>query len=140
MSKFVDLTGQKFSKLTVIERVENHKNGKIQYLVECNCKYHTRFIVIGENLKSGTTTKCKKCRVWNYNDLTGMEFGLWRVLERVKNKNKQIYYLCECQCENKTLREVLGNSLMRGRSKSCGCENYKNITGKKSVIDSDINF
>lgn len=30
--------------------------------------------------------------------------------------------LCECSCENKTRREIYINSLLDGKSKSCGCK------------------
>ena len=53
----------------------------------------------------------------NLMDLTGKEFGRWKVIKYSGNKK----WLCECSCENKTVREVDGNSLKRGLSKSCGC-------------------
>lgn len=56
-----------------------------------------------------------------YIDLTGRYFGRLFVLNRIENKNKQTYWLCECQCENKTLKEVRGSHLKSGRIKSCGC-------------------
>lgn len=37
MGKFIDLTGQKFERLRVIERAENAKNGRVQWLCECRC-------------------------------------------------------------------------------------------------------
>lgn len=49
MGNFQDLTGQKFGRLTVIERVENNKYGSAQWLCECECG--TRSIVTTGNLK-----------------------------------------------------------------------------------------
>jgi hypothetical protein len=131
MGIFKNLTGQIFGKLTVIKKIENHQNGKIQYLCECSCKFHTQINVIGENLKSGNTTKCTKCREWKFNDLTEQQYGLWKVIKRVEDNKRGTVWLCECQCENKTLKNVLGNSLVLGKSKSCGCLTYKSIVGKK---------
>lgn len=37
MAKFVDLTGKKFNKLTVIKRIKTRKNNMIYYLVRCHC-------------------------------------------------------------------------------------------------------
>lgn len=54
-------------------------------------------------------------------DLTGQKFGRWTVIKRVQNKGKQPYWLCQCNCENHTLKEVKGASLRNGQSKSCGC-------------------
>ena len=37
MGKFIDLTGQKFGKLTVIKRVENDKFKNVMWLCRCEC-------------------------------------------------------------------------------------------------------
>ena len=55
-------------------------------------------------------------------DLTGMTFGRLKVIERVENhKNRHVMWLCECQCEEKTLRVVDSEHLLSGHTKSCGC-------------------
>lgn len=56
MTKPIDLTGQKFSKLTVIERAENSKSGKTRWLCECDCGGKT--VVSSGNLKSGAVKSC----------------------------------------------------------------------------------
>lgn len=57
IGKFKDLTGQRFGRLTVIERAESKsKNNKIMWLCKCDCgNYHT---TISHNLTSGL---CKSC-------------------------------------------------------------------------------
>lgn len=50
------------------------------------------------------------------NDLTGQIFSRWSVLSYDKISSK---YECICSCGTK--RHVLGKSLQRGTSKSCGC-------------------
>ena len=52
-------------------------------------------------------------------DLTGQKFNRWRVIERVENRGKTPYWLCQCECG--TIKEVRGKSLRHGYSKSCGC-------------------
>lgn len=65
----------------------------------------------------------KKCK-----DLTGLFFGKWEVIERVKNKKGKVYWLCKCECG--TIRPVAGHSLTKGISLSCGCEtHFQNIAG-----------
>ena len=54
-------------------------------------------------------------------DLTGQTFGRWRVLGRGENRGNEITWICKCACPKGTIREVSGNSLRRGVSKSCGC-------------------
>lgn len=59
----------------------------------------------------------------NLIDLTGQTFGLWTVLEYShKDHRSQHRWLCECSCEAKTQRKVIGNTLRDGRSTSCGCK------------------
>lgn len=54
-------------------------------------------------------------------NLTGMIFGKWLVLKRSEKRKKGTYWVCECQCENKTIREVISDNLTSGKSKGCGC-------------------
>ena len=60
MGKLIDLTGQRFGKLVVVKRAENHvsPNGfqKVQWLCQCDCGNMT--IVSGGNLRNGTTKSC----------------------------------------------------------------------------------
>lgn len=61
MAKFKDLQGQKFGRLTVLERVansqrtENHRP-RTQWLCVCDCGKQT--VVRSENLVAGTTLSC----------------------------------------------------------------------------------
>ena len=52
-------------------------------------------------------------------DLTGKRFGRWIVLEKTDNKSGKVAWLCKCDCGTK--KKIIGNSLKRGDSKSCGC-------------------
>lgn len=56
MPKLKDLTGIKFNRLTVIERVENDKHGKARWLCECDCGNFTT--ASSGDLKSGNTKSC----------------------------------------------------------------------------------
>lgn len=53
-------------------------------------------------------------------DLTGRKFGRWKVLNfSHMNRHKNTCWLCECECGKRNT--VIGTSLTRGHSKSCGC-------------------
>ena len=56
MSKFIDLTGQKFGRLTVIGRADKNKGGQWKWNCKCECGKPT--IVIAGNLKNGHTKSC----------------------------------------------------------------------------------
>lgn len=57
---FVDLTGQRFGKLTVIEQVEHHRTSggysKVQWKCQCDCG--NIVTVLADSLKSGNTKAC----------------------------------------------------------------------------------
>ena len=53
---FISLVGQKFGKLTVLERVENNRFNHVCWKCQCECGSIT--IVDGTNLKNGNTTSC----------------------------------------------------------------------------------
>lgn len=54
--KLIDLTGQKFGRLTVIKRVENNNNNKVCFLCKCDCG--NTIVVTGSRLKTGNTKSC----------------------------------------------------------------------------------
>lgn len=56
MGKFIDLTGQKFGRLTAIERTDNNKYNHTCWLCRCECL--TECIVEGYRLTSGHTQSC----------------------------------------------------------------------------------
>ena len=58
MSKLIDLTGQKFEKLEVIQRMDNNKLGHHMWLCRCDCNNKNEVIVLGYSLKSGNTKSC----------------------------------------------------------------------------------
>ena len=59
-------------------------------------------------------------------DLTGQTFGRWYVLERAEDYvdskgNHYVQWKCQCQCKDKTIKNIIMSRLTRGTSKSCGC-------------------
>lgn len=60
-------------------------------------------------------------------DLTGKRFGDLTVigLDGVREKygKKRTYWLCRCDCGKEKV--ILGNTLVSGLNKSCGCQRYR---------------
>lgn len=56
MSKLIDLTGQRFGKLVVLERAENTNRNQARWRCQCDCGKIT--VVIGSNLRRGDTCSC----------------------------------------------------------------------------------
>jgi hypothetical protein len=82
-------------------------------------------------------------------DITGKRFGQWVVLSRAESKKwghaVVAYWNCKCDCG--TERKVIGQSLRKGTSASCGCarlrvdaplnhiiSTYKKNAKKKEII------
>lgn len=118
MAKFVDLTGQRFGKLTVIERVENGKNGEAKWLCKCDCGNVS--IVYSSNLLRNKTQSCgcnAACKPYN---LAGMKFGKLTVIALANKSNLAgRCWVCTCDCGNTSIVDT--TSLVKGHSKSCGC-------------------
>lgn len=56
MSKFIDVAGQKFGRLVVVERVENDKKGQAMW--KCRCECGNECVVAGTYLRKGLTKSC----------------------------------------------------------------------------------
>ena len=58
--RFVDLSGQRFGKLLVVERVQNqkYKSGQSHTRFLCKCDCGNEAVVTGSNLRSGHTQSC----------------------------------------------------------------------------------
>ena len=123
MPGLIDLTGQKFGLLTVLERAEN-KGKQTQWLCECQCG--NKKIVYATNLRRGLTTSCgcyrkEKLSMNKLQDLTGLKFGKLTVigLHHYDETKRQYYWSCVCECGGQTI--VYGGHLKDGHTKSCGC-------------------
>lgn len=56
MGKLIDLTGQEFGRLAVVERVANNKRKEAMWLCRCECG--NEVIVRGTSLRDGNTKSC----------------------------------------------------------------------------------
>ena len=113
-----DLTGKRFNKLVVIERVEHRVRSTWKCI--CDCGNYTE--VLSFNLTSG---KVKSCGCLRSPDLTGRKFGRLLVLRRVTEKlyGKPAWW-CRCDCGAEKL--IGTNALTVGKTVSCGCYNREN--------------
>lgn len=68
-------------------------------------------------------------------DLTGQQFGYLTVIKNIPLDGRVTYskWLCRCICGNE--KEVRGNRLKNGETRSCGCKTYelRNEARNKSV-------
>jgi hypothetical protein len=53
--------------------------------------------------------------------MIGRMFNRLRVLRRGRSTWKHLWFVCQCSCPKKTIREVRSDHLRRGITQSCGC-------------------
>lgn len=131
MPRHIDLTGQKFGKLTAVSY-----SGRGRWVFECECG--RTFETLSSSVKSGGTTSCgcKRRSVTVKNNLLGKRFGRLTVLElsepRFSGNGRRInMWECQCDCGNKTI--VSTSHLTSGHTFSCGCAHKEQMEKWKTV-------
>lgn len=120
MSRVINLENQTFGHLLVLKRVENTKDGKAQWLCQCDCG--NQRIVIGKNLRNGQTKACLACskKLINFKDLSGLKFGRLTCLEPTdQRRGSSVVWKCKCECGTECYKP--SKDLLDGKTKSCGC-------------------
>lgn len=120
-----DLTGQKFGKLTVLNK-NVEKSGKNSYW-DCICECGNIATVSRCNLRNGHTKSCG-C-LGKTENLIGQKFGRLSVIARAKSNDSHPMWKCLCDCGNETI--VRSTSLTSGDTISCGCSRFLDLTGQK---------
>jgi hypothetical protein len=118
-SKIINLLGQKFGKLTVIERVSNDQNRHVRWKCKCDCG--NEVIIRGYSLINGTKScgclqkeKMQERRL----DLTNQKFGKLTAIKPIHLQSTGVAgWLCQCECGN--IIEVSTHCLKS--QFSCGC-------------------
>lgn len=91
MSKIKDLTGQKFGRLTVLERSESNKDGRAQWLCLCECGEIK--VKLGKLLLNG---HCKSCGCGEYenrvNNITSHKLSNTRLYNIWCAMKQRCYY------------------------------------------------
>ena len=121
MPKAIDLTGEKYGELLVIEMLYNY-NGKRRTYCRCVNNNGVEVVVRQDALQSGSTkTASGSKNKGKFKDLTDMVFGRLKVLCLLKEKaqNGSCIWKCKCECGN--FINASSGDLVRGRIVSCGC-------------------
>lgn len=115
MSKIIDISGQKFNKLTAIKRAGTDKTGRALWLCKCDCG-NTVTVNITD-LRTGRRKSCGCLQKERYN-IIGRRFGKLTVIRR-EVSGSHTKFLCHCDCGREII--VRGDSLRGGKTVSCGC-------------------
>lgn len=115
-----DISGQKFNKLTAIERMGTDKNGRALWLCKCDCG--NMIAVNITDLRTGRRKSCGCLKKERYN-IIGQRFGKLTVIHK-ESEGIHAKFLCKCDCGRKIA--VRGDSLRSGKTISCGCSKKSN--------------
>lgn len=145
MSKLIDLTGQKFGRLTVLHRDESKPKGTVYWVCQCECG--TIKSISTQTLRNGGCQSCgclqrERTSEAGLVDLTGQQFGFLVPLYRLEEKKwgKSIWH-CKClNCGGET--DVIHSNLTTGDVKSCGCirRSYGEEKINSILIENNIDF
>ena len=143
---FIDISGQRFGKLTVLEKTEKRTHNR-SVIWKCKCDCGNICEISKDSLKQGTKScgclQKEKAREnfkekYGY-DLTGQHFGKLIPLKLVEDENERTW-LCQCECGNQC--KVSSKNLLRNHTSSCGC--LKKSLGEyliaKILKENNINF
>lgn len=138
--RLINMVGEKYGKLRIIERAESNKNGHVCWKCVCDCGA-TKTVESGK-LRSGHTKSCgclhgrgrghiKADRLFKEN-LAGKKFGRLLVVDFAENgKSGETRFFCVCDCGKKKI--VSRQNLVRGKTVSCGC--YQDEQKRKRTGD-----
>lgn len=124
MPKKINLIGQRFGRLVVIDTAPN-KGRRTQWKCRCDCG--NEHIGLTESLRSGKLQSCGCLRAETaringmimLKDLTNQKFGKLTVLEYAGSHRHRSQWKCICECGNTTI--VGQQELINGDTLSCGC-------------------
>lgn len=125
----IDLTGQRFGRLTVLERDKSTESSN-RTLWKCVCDCGTMKSVSSHALRYGLTKSCGclsreiASRQKDLSHMIGKRFGNLTIINRDKNHitpsgQSKVRWVCLCDCGKETT--VNFSELKSGHTKSCGC-------------------
>lgn len=114
-----DLTGFRFGKLTVLGKSGNKaKDGNPLWLCQCDCG--NQIETTKRRLTTGNTSSCGCGKKPPLKDWIGKRFGMLTVVSYAGKENRFHLWHCKCDCGREV--EVRQNNLLRGWTRSCGCQ------------------
>ena len=134
MSRFIDLTGQTFGRLTVLYKAPiKEKKKQAEWVCQCECG--NKIIVGSYQLRHGLSAKCAICRASEVQDrllvdITGKRFGKLVPQYYIKDKKK---WHCKCDCGNEV--DVSAHALKSGNTKGCmRCRDGNRFVDKTGMV------
>lgn len=142
----VDITGQRFGTLTVLEcdyeypKIHNIKSSRAFWKCQCDCgRIKT---CAGTRLRQGDIQSCGSGLCYpTAQNLIGKKFGELTVIALAEKtrQDRHLLWKCKCSCGNESI--VSSNDLIGGHIISCGCINsYGEYRIAKILSENNISF
>lgn len=136
----LDLTGQRFGKLTVLRRTEKRMDqGSVVWLCQCDCGKQKE--VSARRLTKGKVRSCGCLSNPPPKDYIGKRFGRLTVIEyggrehRRTERSRATINLWKCRCDCGKEVTVSQPELQNGESQSCGCLQKEKVQESLRLID-----
>lgn len=148
--RFEDLTGRKFSFLTVESRAPSASkgNGKKRTMWNCVCDCGNKTVVPASALKNGSRKSCGCQRAKLISDqlsidMTGLKFGRLTVISRAPDYvkpfgGKDVMWNCVCDCGTECAKRT--SYLTKSKVPSCGCWKNERTSSRKWIDLSGRSF
>ena len=138
MGKFIDITGQRFGRWTVIEKLpEKFNDGTIKWKAQCDCgtirEVRAKDLRYGKSVSCGCYKREKTSQIMS-KDITGQRFGKLIAI-RSTEENKNGHKIWECKCDCGKIHYTTLNNLQQGYTTSCGCINSQGENKIKQLLD-----
>lgn len=129
------VVGDRFGRLTAIEKTGDVRHSRPVWLCQCDCGNQHR--VVSSSLLRGFTKSCgclaeeavKKPRA--HESLVGRRFGHLVVVSKSGKKWRGYAWECACDCGQSKI--VAGSQLKNGHTQSCGCLTKKAVSRATSA-------
>jgi hypothetical protein len=125
MASGIDLTGQRFGRLSVVSLASPAATGERMWT--CNCDCGNTCTVRGAQLRKQKTRSCgcykrERARELYTINLVGHRYGRLIVIRQAANRSPtRTAWHCRCDCGKETV--AVGHELRAGHTTSCGCRN-----------------
>jgi hypothetical protein len=130
----MNLVGKSVGRLTVVSKAKKI-GGRCAWLCKCQCG-NEKTVLQQSLVKYAPTSSCGCLRAESLTkDLVNLTFGFWQVKSqssRKKKPNGGVYWLCVCDCGHE--KEIAAESLLCGKSVSCGCSKNRPVCPYGHVI------
>jgi hypothetical protein len=151
MNRIIDLTGQCFGRLTVIEKAPKRpdiKSRHVRWICACVCGNISE--VSSAALRCGDTTSCgclhkeltsamvKSRNAGKFLALDGTSVGFLTYVKEAPSSHRMRKIVCICACGNEIIADASG--YIDGRIKSCGCLRKKLASERMHESHKDPEF